>query len=378
MKALIVSSLSVFFASSVYAQDANYNTITTTSMDSNNPTSIRILGQNDPVGPISSRKISFEFSSAGKAQISAYRENSWGTSLQFLTSDDPDIGGTPSVRMHIHKTGNVGIGTTSPASRLSVVHGTGYGKIAAFSSALGDEHVGIGTESNGFSWVGTTSNHNFQLYANNEAKMSVMANGNVGIGKTNPAHKLDVIGQINVSGQSGGYTTGDIPKLSFGSADTEYSEFALPFGGPVEYKTFHGHVFKTYGGGSSAVERMRINIDGDVSIGTPDSKGYKLAVNGKVRAHEIKVETASWPDYVFAKDYQLPTLQETEKHIKDKGHLPGIPSAAEVKANGVDLGEMNAKLLQKIEELTLFIIEQNKKMEEVTTRLNQLEKNKSN
>ncbi|SMC75222.1 hypothetical protein [Pedobacter africanus] len=100
--------------------------------------------------------------------------------------------------------------------------------------------------------------------------------------------------------------------------------------------------------------------NGNVGIGTTDPRGYKLAVNGKVRAQEIKVEASPWPDYVFAKDYELPTLQETEKHIKDKGHLPGIPSAAEVKANGVDLGEMNAKLLQKIEELTLHLIEMKK------------------
>ncbi|WP_214228822.1 hypothetical protein [Pedobacter sp. B4-66] len=104
---------------------------------------------------------------------------------------------------------------------------------------------------------------------------------------------------------------------------------------------------------------------GNVGIGTSDTKGYKLAVNGKIRAQEIKVETAGWPDYVFAKDYQLPSLQETEQHIKDKGHLPGIPSAEEVKANGVDLGEMNAKLLQKIEELTLHLIEIKKELDDL-------------
>ncbi|MNY17525.1 hypothetical protein D3C86_1508470 [compost metagenome] len=192
--------------------------------------------------------------------------------------------------MHIHKTGNIGIGTSSPLSRLSVVHGTGYGKIAAFSSAAGDEHVGIGTESNGFSWIGTTSHHNFQIYANNDAKMSVMANGNVGIGTSLPSEKL--------------------------------------------------------------------------------------AVNGNIRAREVKVENNNWPDYVFARDYQLPTLQETEKHIKDKGHLPGIPSAAEVKANGIYLGEMNAKLLQKIEELTLHAIEQGKRMDAMQEEIKDLKKNK--
>ena len=105
---------------------------------------------------------------------------------------------------------------------------------------------------------------------------------------------------------------------------------------------------------------------GNMGIGTTDTKGYKLAVNGKIRAQEIKVEAANWPDYVFAKDYKLPSLQQTEKHIQEKGHLPGIPSAEEVEANGVDLGEMNAKLLKKIEELTLHLIEiekQNKKQQ---------------
>jgi hypothetical protein len=93
-------------------------------------------------------------------------------------------------------------------------------------------------------------------------------------------------------------------------------------------------------------------VNGNVGIGTP-TPSTKLAVNGNIRAREVKVETINWPDYVFTKDYQLPTLQETETHIKEKGHLPGIPSAAEVKANGIDLGDMNAKLLQKIEEIIL-------------------------
>jgi len=103
---------------------------------------------------------------------------------------------------------------------------------------------------------------------------------------------------------------------------------------------------------------------GNVGVGTTDTKGYRLAVNGKIRTQEIKVEAANWPDYVFAKDYKLPSLKETEEHIKQKGHLPGIPSAKEVQSNGVDLGEINAKLLKKIEELTLHLIEKDK---EITT-----------
>jgi len=104
-------------------------------------------------------------------------------------------------------------------------------------------------------------------------------------------------------------------------------------------------------------------VNGNVGIGTT-TPNSKLAVNGIIRAKEIKVEIANWPDYVFAEDYQLPSLQQTEKHIKEKGHLPGIPSAEEVKANGVDLGDMNAKLLKKMEEMTLIMIQLNKKVEQ--------------
>jgi hypothetical protein len=125
--------------------------------------------------------------------------------------------------------------------------------------------------------------------------------------------------------------------------------------GPSSYISGYGGVrFFTAGN-----PRMSIKHNGNVGIGT-ETPMDKLSVNGKIRAQEIKVETANWPDYVFAKDYPLPSLQETERYIKDKGHLAGIPSAEEVNANGVDLGKMNAKLLQKIEELTLHLIDMKK------------------
>ncbi|UOB17895.1 hypothetical protein [Abyssalbus ytuae] len=116
---------------------------------------------------------------------------------------------------------------------------------------------------------------------------------------------------------------------------------------------------------TGGTNRMRISRDGIVSIGTPNrQEGYKLAVDGKVKAKEIKVETG-WSDFVFEKDYHLPTLEEVEQHIKQKGHLKDIPSAAQVEENGIFLGEMDAKLLQKIEELTLYTIEQEKRIKKL-------------
>ncbi len=117
-------------------------------------------------------------------------------------------------------------------------------------------------------------------------------------------------------------------------------------------------------------QNENITVDGNMGVGTSDTKGYKLAVNGNIRAKEIKVENSNWPDYVFTKKYNLPTLKETEKYIKNKGHLPGIPSAEEVKTNGIDLGEMNAKLLQKIEELTLHLIEIKKEVDNLKAQKN--------
>jgi len=114
--------------------------------------------------------------------------------------------------------------------------------------------------------------------------------------------------------------------------------------------------------------------NGNVGIGTTDPGAWKLAVNGKIRAKEIKVETG-WADFVFEEEYQLPTLKEVENHIKEKGHLKDIPSAKEVEENGIFLGEINAKLLQKIEELTLYVIEQNKRINQLEEHLNKKQSN---
>lgn len=91
-------------------------------------------------------------------------------------------------------------------------------------------------------------------------------------------------------------------------------------------------------------------------------KASKLDVNGTIRSKEVKIEATGWADFVFDKDYKLPSLSEVENHIKDKGHLPDIPSGKEVIDNGINVGDMQAKLLQKIEELTLYVIDQDKRI----------------
>ncbi|RWW98819.1 hypothetical protein [Flavobacterium cerinum] len=95
------------------------------------------------------------------------------------------------------------------------------------------------------------------------------------------------------------------------------------------------------------------------TAGSVDVSGYKFFVKGGILAEEIRVAT-TWADYVFEKDYQLPTLKEVEQHITEKGHLINVPSAKQVEENGISLGEIAKIQQEKIEELTLYIIEQNK------------------
>ena len=122
---------------------------------------------------------------------------------------------------------------------------------------------------------------------------------------------------------------------------------------------------------------MVLTRDGRLGVGTRNPGPFRLAINGKIRAKEIKVETG-WSDFVFEDDYDLPKLEEVKKYIKTHRHLPEIPSAKEVEENGVELGKMDSKLLQKIEELTLYMIDLNeeiKNLKNENIKLNEKIKN---
>ncbi|MCH5718188.1 hypothetical protein [Niabella hibiscisoli] len=136
-------------------------------------------------------------------------------------------------------------------------------------------------------------------------------------------------------------------------------------------KSWDGNVYTHV---PSLTMTIKSNQDGGyVGIGTAVPK-EKLSVNGKIRAHEIKVEQNNWPDYVFKPAYQLMPISKLEEYIKIHSHLPGIPSAHQVKENGIALGENQAALLKKIEEQALYIIQQEKKMTSLEKRIEKLEK----
>lgn len=122
---------------------------------------------------------------------------------------------------------------------------------------------------------------------------------------------------------------------------------------------------------------VAVKANGSVGIGVTDTKGYKLAVAGSMIAEKVKVKLqGSWPDYVFEEDYQLPSLAAVASYVQVHKHLPGVPSAEEVEKEGLDLGEMDKQLLQKVEELTLYLIDLKRENEQLKKRIEILESNK--
>jgi hypothetical protein len=119
---------------------------------------------------------------------------------------------------------------------------------------------------------------------------------------------------------------------------------------------------------NSSANVIYINAAGNLGIGTANPT-EKLAVNGNIKCKQVEVSLTGWSDFVFEDDYPLMPLAEVDAFIKANNHLPGVPSADEVITNGANLGEMDAILLKKIEELTLYVIELKKENEELKSLL---------
>ena len=224
---------------------------------------------------------------------------------------------------------------------------------------------------NGSNFLGTITNYPFSLKTNDVVRMYIDTNGNIGLNTNYPHQMLHIVdGNILLT-----HTSGRAPGSVNGS---------ILFGNNADSTDHHGHWGIEYVSNESEGYGLNfwrpwtstqiggdhylfLSDSGNVGIGTKNPQA-KLAVNGDILAKSIRVNTSStyWPDYVFGKDYNLMSLKELEIYITQYRHLPGVPSANDVETQGeVDLGEMNAILLEKVEELTRYIIELQKQIDEL-------------
>jgi hypothetical protein len=256
--------------------------------------------------------------------------------LAFLTKTS--TAENSNIRMYINQTGNVGIGTTIPTANLEIVAPLLDGSVSEGSETLLKARISDATQDY-FKIVNSTfSPGQFipSLYGYHVSDNRTALYLNAAIESTND--------------------NGTDPLMIFDSRLTGASIVNRPL-----------FSWDSYG-----ARKMTLNANGSLGIGTSSTGTHKLAVEGSIGAREIRVQATGWSDFVFDKKYSLPTLTEVEKHIKEKGHLKDIPSEAEVLKNGISLGEMDSKLLQKIEELTLYIIEMKKENEEMKKNISEL------
>ena len=286
-------------------------------------------------------------------------------------------------RMRIDESGNVGIGTTSPGQKLEV-DGIALSTTFRSSAANTDYHQLIRDGGGAALYINQVSAETnrpiLRLSSgtsapNQNVKLTVENNGNVGIGTDDPSTSLDVRGSAILKNLNGGVS------LTLGKGGTTKSAFLSFTSEEIEQWWMGSTDSQDHPSGqdftigtSKTDSKIYVRKNGNVGIGTT-SPDQKLSVKGKIHAEEVIVDlSVPGPDYVFADNYPLTTLKEVEDYIQLNKHLPEIPSAKEMEASGIELGTMNMLLLKKIEELTLYQIEMMKILREQQEEIQKLKK----
>lgn len=213
--------------------------------------------------------------------------------------------------------------------------------------------------------LGTINGTSYMSFTTSSTeRMRLTPEGRLGIGTTSPTRTLEVNGAI-AGKQAFTLVTNNINSTEIIMEKPNGAYYSM--GCNDNQFVFYNH--------STQKVFMFADVSDNIGIGTTVTHGNRLAVAGNILAEKVKVKLqANWPDYVFEPTYQLPSLQELEAYVKKHQHLPDVPSAKEVAEKGLDLGDTQAILLKKIEELTLIVIEQNKKLESQESRLKLLER----
>ena len=256
---------------------------------------------------------------------------------------------TDGTHIYNNNGGNVGIGTNAPTSKLTILTGYNTNGWTHIGESAGLDPIIVGEGVGGVSAaIGTSSNHAFRLTAGGAGRLSVYPAGEVVVGSN---------------------ATGAFGKFTVETLNNSYGISHLGEGGNILATRMGG---TSAGIGTFSNTNMRIFANGvsamfiasgtsNVGIGI-DFPTYKLEVNGNVRSKEVIVESVNWPDYVFDEQYKLPLLSDVEKFIHQHKHLPNIPSSKDIEDKGLFLGDTQKRMMEKIEELTLYVIELSNKI----------------
>ena len=278
-------------------------------------------------------------------------------------------------RMRVLENGNVGIGTTSPLTKFHV-----YTNSDIYAASFGNELYNLrlaGTAEGpyGYSLL--------QSFYNNAPGGKIILQrdaGNVGIGTTSPACKLDVNGNTMIRGQIQISQPTSYGQLSITNTGTDRESPAEVVFSKNSQITAVGYRRNRAIGGNLTndftKEGMFLFQGGKdvlfMELNGPAIFSSDLNIDGNTKTRKIKVTQTDWPDYVFDTSYQLTPLPQVEKYIQTNKHLPEVPSVAEVKKEGLDLGDNQALLLKKIEELTLYILQQHKEFQSIKEEMKDL------
>jgi len=288
------------------------------------------------------------------------------------------IGGNPSARIHVIDAVPSGIQSLHASTKLAIdAAGGGFsefrnsmdnntysgllftdnnlGGYVAFRNAPDDKlHLGA------YGGISFEVGSGESVGAKTE-RVRIDANGNMGIGTSSPSSRLNV------------YKQGAGSAVTIGNPDTGSGGYTSLSMGTSDDMNGYTYLNSIKASGSSYADFIINKNGGKVGIGT-SSPDQLLTVNGTIHSKEVKVDLAvPVPDYVFEKDYKLPSLEEVKNYIDQNKHLPEVPSAKEMEANGVQLGEMNMLLLKKMEEMTLYMIELKSENDALKQRIEKIE-----
>lgn len=295
--------------------------------------------------------------------------------------------------------GNVGIGITTPSTLLHLYssNNAGTSMLVENNNSGSSTFGGVQFKTNGGSSyiyrTSTTYGSNvanstvFQdagggdfIFYNNSIAMVIKNSGNVGIGTPNPLgtfqvndfYKKAVLGDASGTGLVNGTSYIGFNAVRMGTTWRCYGDASNDGGGVIYGDTYGNINFVPISSANGT--NYAIYTDADIK----NKVVFQITPAGVAHAKVIKVDLVNWPDYVFKPTYQLPKLSEVKSYIDQNQHLPDMPTEAEVKKDGINLGEMNKLLVKKVEELTLYLIdlntEKDKKDKEQQTQIDQLKK----